>query len=66
MRIFYVGHDFSELFVYISEFFPTLLFIALKNFSEFFVDFTELFGDYTELFVDFTELFADFTELFAP
>ena len=38
--------------------FDTLLFIAVKTFSEFFVDFTELFGDFTELFVDFTELFA--------
>ena len=46
--------DFSELFVYISEFFPVLHFIALKYFSEFFVDFTELFGDITELFGDFT------------
>ena len=56
--VFYVGHDFSELFVDISELFDTLLFIAVKTFSEFFVDFTELFGDFTELFVDFNELFA--------
>ena len=58
-QLVYVGHDFSELFLYISELFPTLLFIALKTF-------TELLGDFTELFVDFTELFADFTELFSP
>ena len=53
-----VGQDFSELFVYISEFCPTLPFIALKYFSEFFVDFTELIGDIIELFGDFTELFV--------